>query len=226
MKVILYCRVSTEEQASTGVSLAAQRARLLQYAELFDLEVVDTVIDAGQSAKTLNRPGLQKALTALVAGEAQGLVVCKLDRLTRSVRDLADLLEQYFGTRFALHSVAEKVDTSSAAGRMILNIMTTVAQFEREAISERTSFALQHKMAMGEHVGAPPLGYVVVDGRLEEVPEELATVDRIRELRAQGLVLRDIAAQLEAEGRKTKRGGTTWHSQTVNRILSRFEVQA
>lgn len=224
MKVIGYVRVSTEEQATTGVSLDAQRARLKMYAELHELELVAVIEDAGVSAKTLNRPGLQAALAALDAGEAEGLLVVKLDRLTRSVRGLADLLEQYFGTRFALHSVAERVDTSSAAGRMILNIMTTVAQFEREAISERTSHALQYKMAQGEHIGAPPMGYALVDGKLEEIPEELETVKRIRELRAQGLVLRDIAAQLEAESRRTKRGGTRWHSQTVNRILQRIEA--
>ncbi len=224
MKVILYARVSTEEQSASGVSLSAQQAKLQQYAELFDLEVTDVILDAGQSAKDLNRPGLQAALAALDEGKAEGLVVCKLDRLTRSVRDLADLLERYFGTRFALHSVAEKVDTSSAAGRMILNIMTTVAQFEREQVGERTSAALQFKISQGEHVGAPPLGFKMVDGDLQKVDSEQETIDRIAELRSEGHPLREIATILGDEGRKTKRGGD-WHPQTVARVVKRLEAQ-
>lgn len=224
MKVIGYVRVSTEEQASAGVSLDAQRAKLEQYAALYDLELVDVVIDAGASAKNLRREGLTRALAALEAGEAEALLVCKLDRLTRSVRDLADLLERYFGNRFALLSVAEKVDTSSAAGRMILNIMATVSQWEREVIGERTSAALQHKLANGEHVGAPALGFEVVDGRLAQVDTEQETVNRIAELHAAGHVLRDIAATLAIEGRTTKRGGQ-WHPQTVARVIKRLEAR-
>lgn len=224
MKVIGYVRVSTEEQATAGVSLDAQRAKLEQYASLYDLELVDVVIDAGASAKNLRRDGLTSALAALDAGKAEGLLVCKLDRLTRSVRDLADLLEQYFGNRFALLSVAEKVDTSSAAGRMILNIMATVSQWEREVIGERTSAALQHKISQGEHVGAPALGYEVAEGALRTVEGEQETVNRIAELHAEGLTLRDIAAKLTAEGRKTKRGGE-WHPQTVARVIKRLEAR-
>jgi DNA invertase Pin-like site-specific DNA recombinase len=223
MKVIGYIIVSTDEQAQGGHSLGAQRAKLEQYASLYDLELVAIIEDAGFSAKTMDRPGLKAALAALDAGEAEGLLVCKLDRLTRSVRDLSDLLEGYFGTRHALLSVAEKVDTSSAAGRMILNIMATVSQWEREVIGERTSAALQHKKANGEYLGAPPLGFKMVDGALSKVDEEQETLQRIRDLAATGLVLREIAAQLTAEGRKTKRGGD-WHPQTVARILKRAEA--
>lgn len=101
MKVIGYVRVSTEEQATQGVSLAAQEAKLRQYRELFGHDLVEVVNDGGQSAKTLNRPGLQSALAALKNGQADGLLVLKLDRLTRSVRDLGELLESYF-TKSAL----------------------------------------------------------------------------------------------------------------------------
>lgn len=224
MKVIGYIRVSTDEQAQGGHSLAAQRAKLEQYASLYDLELVAVIEDAGFSAKSTERPGLRQALSALDAGKAQGLVVCKLDRLTRSVRDLSDLLESHFGTKYALLSVAEKVDTSSAAGRMILNIMATVSQWEREVIGERTSAALQHKIANGEHVGAPALGFAVIDGELALVESEQETLRRIRELSAEGRTLRDVAAALAAEGRKTKRGGD-WHPQTISRVLKRSEVQ-
>ncbi len=220
MKVIGYIRVSTDEQAQSGVSLEAQRAKLEQYAELYDLDLVEVVIDAGVSAKNLNRDGLKAALLALDGGQAAGLLVAKLDRLTRSVRDLSDLLEKYFGTRYALLSVAEKVDTSSAAGRMILNIMATVSQWEREVIGERTSAALQHKIAQGQHVGSPALGFKMSDGQLEQDQAELAVVQRVFELRGAGLTLQAIADTLNHEGIATKRGGK-WHPSTVTYILSR-----
>jgi len=223
MKVIGYVRVSTEDQAAHGVSLEAQRRKLEQYSELFDHELVDVVIDAGASAKSLKREGLSSALARLDAGEAEGLLVAKLDRLTRSVKDLGSLLDDYFRARFSLLSVADQIDTSTAAGRLVLNVLASVSEWEREAIGERTSAALQHKIANGEHVGAPALGFDVVKGRLKKNKEEAATINRLRELAAEGRTLRDIAATLKEEGFKTKRGGN-WHPQTVSRVLKRLEA--
>lgn len=206
MKVVAYVRVSTEEQASHGVSLAAQEAKLRSYCELYDHELVEVVVDAGQSAKSLNRPGLQQALGMLKSGEAQGLLVLKLDRLTRSVRDLGELLESYFQTA-ALISLAEQCDTSSAAGRLVLNVMTSVAQWERETTSERTSAALQYKKTQGVQLGAPAL-------------KDEATIARAVALKAEGLTLRQVAEQLTAEGFQTLKGGR-WEAMTVKRLLDR-----
>jgi DNA invertase Pin-like site-specific DNA recombinase len=102
--------------------------------------------DAGLSAKTLDRPGLQTALAMLKTGQAAGLVIAKLDRLTRSVRDLGALIEGPFAAgKAALLSVSEQIDTRTAGGRLVLNILGSVSQWEREVIGERTAAALQHK---------------------------------------------------------------------------------
>ena len=117
-KTIAYLRVSTEKQADRGVSLDAQRAKLKGYAELYELDLVEIIVDAGESAKTLDRPGLQRALRMLKAGEAEALLVVKLDRLTRSVVDLGTLVERYFAPgKAALHArvVDERVDRSEFA---------------------------------------------------------------------------------------------------------------
>ena len=139
-KVVGYVRVSTDEQANEGVSLDAQRGKLAQYADLHDLDLVATEADAGVSAKTLDRPGLRVALYRLASGEAAGLLIAKLDRLSRSVSDWNRLIEAYFGPVAGkeLFSVADSIDTRTAAGRMVLNILMSVAQWEREAIAERT----------------------------------------------------------------------------------------
>ena len=122
-RVIGYVRVSTEGQADGGVSLDAQRAKLAAYCVALDLDLVCIEEDAGLSAKTLDRPALARALDALRAGRADALLVAKLDRLTRSVRDLGTLVDTYFAAgKWALLSVADSIDTRSAAGRLVLNV--------------------------------------------------------------------------------------------------------
>ena len=209
-RTIAYIRVSTDKQADKGVSLDAQRAKVAAFAALYDLELVETVIDAGESAKTLARPGLQRALATIKAGKADALLVVKLDRLTRSVRDLGELVERYFSPgKAALLSVSEQIDTRSAAGRLVLNVLASVSQWEREAIGERTSTAMQHKKSLGEFTGgAAPYGFhLAADGEhLEELPEEQAVLAQVRELRAAGHSFRAVAAELTARGVLNRNG--------------------
>lgn len=223
MKVVGYVRVSTQDQAEEGVSLAAQRLKLQQYAELFELDLVAVIEDAGASAKSLGRDGLQQALGMLDSGQAEGLLVAKLDRLTRSVKDLGVLLDSHFRSEFSLLSVADKIDTSTAAGRLVLNVLASVSEWEREAIGERTSAALQHKKSQGQVLGCPALGYDLQDGKLSCNEEESRVLARIRELRAEGYTYRAIAKGLTSEGFKTKRGGR-WNPGTVQRYVKRMEA--
>jgi DNA invertase Pin-like site-specific DNA recombinase len=220
MRVVGYVRVSTEEQATDGVSLAAQRAKLTAYAALYDLEVVAIVEDAGVSAKTLDRPGLARVLAMVAAGEVEGVLVAKLDRLTRSVRDLGDLLDGAFA-KAALLSVGEQIDTRTAAGRLVLNILGSVAQWEREAIGERTSAALQHKRARGERVGAVPYGYRVgADGvALEADPAEQEVITVARDLVAGGLSLNRVATELASRGYAPRSGGQ-WYATQIKRMVA------
>lgn len=221
MRAVGYLRVSTDEQAERGVSLAAQRAKVEAYAGLYQLELVEVVVDAGVSAKSLDRPGLRRALAMLQAGEAAALVVLKLDRLTRSVRDLGELLDRQFGNGgAALLSVAENLDTRSAVGRMVLNIMASVAQWERESICERTKTVLDHKRTLGHRTGSIPYGLRVgADGcTLEAHPGEQAIILRARQLRS-GRSLSQISAALEAEGMVSRKGSPFLKPQ-VQRMLA------
>ena len=99
MKVVGYIRVSTEEQVTSGQSLDSQRAKAIAYAGLYDLELIEIIEDAGVSAKTLKRPGLERALAMLASGKADGLLIVKLDRLTRSVADWQKLIDRHFGEK-------------------------------------------------------------------------------------------------------------------------------
>jgi DNA invertase Pin-like site-specific DNA recombinase len=192
------------------------------YAQLYELELVEVVVDAGVSAKTLDRPGLQRALEMLKARQAEALLVVKLDRLTRSVVHLGQLVEDYFADRkWALLSVGEQIDTRSAAGRLVLNVLASVSQWEREAIGERTAAAMQHKQSLGEYIGGEFLyGFRLgPDGeRLVEDPDEQKVLTAARTLRNAGFSLRSVARELNAEGYRSRTGKQFAHVQ-VARML-------
>lgn len=211
MMAIPYCRVSTDEQATNGVSLAAQQAKLEAYCQALDIGVLRVEVDAGFSASSMNRPGLQRALSSLRRGEAGVLLVTKLDRLTRSMRDLCELIDLFRDERRSLISLGESVDTRSAAGRLVLSLLTSVGQWEREACGERTSVAKRYQIAQGRYVGGRvPYGYALEgdgDGdRLVEVPSEQAAIVEARKLRASGLSLRAVAATLAERGILSRSG--------------------
>jgi DNA invertase Pin-like site-specific DNA recombinase len=224
-KAIGYARVSTQEQAEHGVSIDAQVAKIRAYAELYDLELVDVVVDAGVSAKTLDRPGLTAVLQALDNGEAEAVVIFKLDRLTRSVVDWNILVDAYFGgkAKGVLLSVSEQVDPKSAAGRLCLNMLMSVTQWEREAIGERTKAAMAHRQACGQHVGSPAFGYEMISGELKKKICESEIVALIQQLKSEGLKLQAIADELNAQGIQTKRG-CKWQGTQVKRVLARGQL--
>ena len=163
---------------------------------------------------------MARLLSLVDAGAADTVIIAKLDRLTRSVKDLAELLERFTRRGVSLVSVADSLDTRSAAGRLVLNIMVSVSQWEREAIGERTRDAMHHKRANGERVGTVPFGYrTAADGlHLEADPAEQGILSRIHELKAAGCTTRRIAEALNGEGFTTRRG-TAWRFQYVAEAL-------
>lgn len=227
-RVIGYIRVSTDQQASEGVSLEAQREKIRAYCTALDLELVEICADNGFSAKTIERPGLADALAGLRSGRADILLVAKLDRLTRSVKDLGQLVDTYFlPGRYSLLSIGDSIDTRTASGRLVLNVLASVAQWEREAISERTSEALRHLKAQGVHIGATGYGARRLrepdaNGRrrIVTVAAEEQVITRMQELRQSGLTFSAICAVLNQDGIPSPRG-LAWKPTVVRMILLR-----
>jgi site-specific DNA recombinase len=234
-RAVGYIRVSTEDQAMTGVSLPAQRDKLKAYASLYGLELVSIEEDDGVSAKTLDRPALRRALAMIDQGQADGLLIAKLDRLSRSVRDWDELIAGYFGEKAGkqLWSVADSIDTRTAAGRLVLNVLMSVAQWEREAIAERTKDALRHKIKTRSRAGNVLYGSAIdpTDPRrskkamlpvgLVDDPAEQEAIELMRQLRADGMSLRAIADELTRKTIPTKAGQVRWDHSSVRKILSR-----
>lgn len=219
-KAIAYVRVSTEQQADEGVSIDAQESRLTDYARAMQYDLVEVIVDAGVSAKTLERPGLQRALEMLRTGAADTLMVVKLDRLTRSTKDLLSLVEKHF-QKAALISMSEQIDTRSASGRLLLTVIAAMAQWERETIGERTSAAMQHMKAQGLRAGTIPYGYrLCSDGvSVEEDQREQEMLVLARRMRKADYSLRKIAKHLESRG-YTSRAGRGFAPNQIARMVA------
>ncbi|HET6494044.1 MAG TPA: recombinase family protein [Thermoleophilia bacterium] len=234
MKVVGYVRVSTEDQAKHGFSLEAQTEKIQSYASLYDLDLVGIEVDAGLSAKDLDRPGVQRALGLLESGEAEGLLIVKLDRLTRSVTDMGNLVNRYFKEGgYVLMSVAENLDARSAAGRLMINLIGSISQWERETTGERTRDVLAHKKSQQENYCRPPFGFQwacgheshgpkvkrrEACGKLVKDPDQEEALFLAQAMRAEGMGYTRIANFLNEVQAKTPRGGD-WFATSVSRML-------
>jgi DNA invertase Pin-like site-specific DNA recombinase len=207
MRVVGYCRVSTSEQASEGVSLEMQAKKIEAYCLVKDWQLSEVITDAGESAKSLDRPGMQRLVKMVEAGEISTVIVHKLDRLTRSVADLDRLVKLFEKKGVALVSLQESLDATTATGRLMMNLLASVSQWEREVIGERTKDVMQHLRRTGQVYSRPCL-------------TKGAVISRMQQLRAEGMAYRGIAAQLAADGHQTARGGQ-WDESTVRKFLAR-----
>lgn len=208
--MIGYLRVSTEEQANSGLGLEAQRETIQRYADAHGWDVI-WYVDEGLSAKSLDRPQLQAALTRLHVlpkrRDIDGIVVAKLDRLSRSVHDFSGILKLAATRKWAVVAIDLGVDTSTPTGKLVANVMMSVAEWEREVIGERTSAAMQAAKRQGRHMG-----------RVSTLPS--GTRDRLLVLRAVR-TLACTATQLNAEGLVTATGAQ-WSANAVAKAHKRI----
>lgn len=189
---IAYCRVSTTEQAAEGYSIDGQAERLTAYAELHDLGTVTVISDPGRSGKDLERPGLQQVLQMVDDGHVAHVLTWRLDRLSRNLHDLILLADRFGQADVALHSFTERLDLSSATGRMFYNILGSFAQFYREQLSENVRMGMHQAARQGRWTNRPPTGYDLVDGVLV-ANDDAVVVRQIYRLRLDGMSQREIA---------------------------------
>jgi DNA invertase Pin-like site-specific DNA recombinase len=206
MEVIGYLRVSTDEQAASGLGLDAQRARITAEATHKGWNV-RWLVDEGYSAKNLARPAMAEALRLLAAHEADVLVVAKLDRLSRSVVDFSNTLATAKKQRWAVVLLDLGVDTSTPNGKLVAGLMAQIAEWERDIIAQRTKEALAAAKARGARLGRP-----------RATPDHV--VARVVDLHSAGLSLRAIARSLTDASVPTTRGAAEWRASSVRRVLN------
>jgi len=220
MKAVGYIRVSTQGQADDGVSLDAQESKIHAWATLNNSQVIICRDEGISGKRSENRPGLQSALDQVGKGDA--LVVYSLSRLSRSTKDTLTIADALAKKEADLVSLSEKIDTTSAAGKMVFRMLAVLSEFERDQISDRTRFALAHKKSNNEKTGGDvPFGYRCKAGKLIPYPEEQKTVNLMLSLRKKGHTLRAICGVLEAYGIVRRCGSRAWPAMTVLRIINR-----
>ena len=242
----LYIRVSTEQQVVRGESIETQKSRLLQYAKDKDLNP-KIYEDPGYSACDTNRPAFRRLIADIKAGKVASVTITKLDRMSRNLQDAIDLIYNIFEEQnVSLHALDQQLDTASPTGRLMINLLATVAQWEREMTSERVSIDMRHRAQKGKWCGGPvPYGYASYsslvrqfqenglskedafkkasaicqeEGMLYPHPENAVTVKKMFDRYLETKSQRAVTHWLNNEGYKTPRG-TTWASSSVSRIL-------
>lgn len=216
-----YVRVSTEGQATQGVSMEAQKAKIRAWAVANDHTLIGIHVDEGISGgKVTNRPELQEAISEACKNHA-ALVVYSLSRLARSTKDALEISERLRKAKADLVSLSERIDTTSAAGKMVFRMLAVLAEFERDLVSERTTMALRHLKSQHRRISHNiPFGWELADdGRyLVRNEAEQKVIALIRDLHEKGMSLRAIAAELNRRGLRTKKNKRFSHI-TVYRIL-------
>ena len=227
MKAIGYCRVSTTTQSEEGVSLDMQKERVAAWCVANGYELTAVFVETVSGGKTVNRPEVLKAIS-LVCKVRGVLVVYSLSRLARSVRDTLSIAERLDKAGANLASLTERIDTSSALGKMVFRLLSTLNEFERDQLSERTAGALAHLRRANRKISARiPLGYDLATDGVTLVPNaaEQGVLSRVHELRVRGLSYAAIACEMKKAGIATKMGGR-WHPSTVEAILRRQQKLA
>lgn len=227
VRVIGYIRVSTDRQVD-GYGLDVQRKALTVWVKANGHRLVDVFVEEGVSGKLEDRPALAYALRALKECRADGIVVPKLDRLARDLVVQEQLIAEVWRMGAALFSaVASEAeylvdDPADPSRKLIRQVLGAVSEYERAMIALRLRSGRAHKASEGGYAyGSPAFGQRAVDKALVTDDREQAALKRMAKLHAEGAPLRTIAATLDAEGYKPKRG-ERWHPTTVARCLARL----
>lgn len=219
MKAAVYIRVSTEEQAKEGFSIAAQQEKLAAFAHSQGWEIEAFYVDEGYSAKNTERPQLKSLLDAVRARRVDVVLVYRLDRLTRSVLDLYQLLEEFERYHVKFRSCTEVYDTTTAIGRLFLTLVAALAQWERENLAERVKMGMvQMAREQKRPGGPPPYGYDLREGKLVINRQEAKIVRQIFQLYLSGAGLQQIADELNERGHRGKTGAL-WNTTTLSHLL-------
>jgi DNA invertase Pin-like site-specific DNA recombinase len=207
LRAVGYVRCSTEEQHLSGLGLEAQRASIRAEAGRRGWDLVEVFADTASGQSLSRRPGLEAALRMLESGDAAALVVSRLDRLSRSTKDFATLMERAQRRGWAPVVLDLGVDATTPAGELVASVMVSVAQWERRTVAARTREALAAKKAQGAKLGRP---------------RSLPTITRKRivRMRERGKTFREIADSLNAQGVPTAQGGARWYASTVRHVTA------
>lgn len=218
IRAAIYTRVSTEDQAKEGFSLDAQLEKLISYCKARDWTIGGEYVDDGYSGRNVKRPAYNKMMMEMNKWDI--LLVLKMDRIHRNSKNFMTMMEYLKKEEKEFVSMTESLDTSTAMGRFVMDIIQRIAQLESEQIGERVYIGMEQKArtnggVLGFNI---PYGYDYIEGKLIVNKEQEKHVNRIFEMYLDGLSMKKIAESLNIDNIPTKQN-KTWGSQTVSLIL-------
>ncbi|MCL2360678.1 MAG: recombinase family protein [Defluviitaleaceae bacterium] len=225
LNTAIYVRVSTDEQAKEGYSIRAQIDKLKNYIEIKDWGLYKVYADEGISGKNISdRPAINELIDDIKSGKVNNVLVYKIDRLTRSTKDLIELTELFNNAKCGFNSLMESIDTQTASGRMFLKIIGIFAEFERENTIERVKLACEKKVKEGFTLAGSTMSYGYDRENGEKVQtinhEEAKIVREVYSMYLDGnMSYAGIARNLNHRGIKPKRG-EAWHHASIRGILT------
>ena len=224
-RAYIYVRVSTARQAKEGLSLQAQEHTLREYARLNQFEVVEVIRDEGLSGRKMNRPGFQRVMQAVEKNEVDAVIVYSLSRFARNIVGMHNAMTTMDKHGVAFHSYTDRVDTSSAMGRFVLNMISAMNELESELIGERVSTAIEENKRRGKtYCRNTPFGTRADRaGKIVEDDRERKVVGKVLELRRKYcLTLRQVAEELERLGFVNRNGRVSWSHVSVLKIERQY----
>jgi len=230
-----YCRVSTLEQAEMGDSIDTQKNKIIEFAKKHDLNILNIFCDLGVSGAVPPhlRPEMKKLLLNLEAGNAQGLIIHKIDRLSRSIKDFINLIDGFNKKNIEIFIINPEINTKTTYGKFTINLLSVISELERDIIKERTIDVLKNKKAKGERTGTVPYGKQLAKGStslLVDNDEEQQTINIARELRAERKIVngrpkpktyKEICEILTEQGRKNKSGNINWFPNQIKNMCTK-----
>jgi len=220
MKAVIYSRVSHIEQVQNGSSLETQKDRIEDFCRYKGIEVVEHYKDAGISGRKFeNRPNFVRMMQRIERGDINAVVVYSLSRFGRNIRETLNYLERLEKWGVAFYAIDLGIDTSTSHGKLIMQIMSALSEFESNQMSDRIRAVMGHnKSKKITYCGNPPLGYDNVDGTLKPKKDEIKIVQEIFAMHKKDLSMNEIARQLNKNGYKGKKGGE-FYAVTIQKIL-------
>jgi|JI10StandDraft_1071094.scaffolds.fasta_scaffold95715_5 site-specific DNA recombinase len=218
MRVVIYTRVSSGEQAQDGVSLENQLMKCRIYCQYKDMEIIEEITDEGVSGKkTDKRPGFVRIMDLVKNRECDAVVVYSLSRFCRNTAGTITAIEQMNKKDVAFHSLTENIDTTTAVGKLFLSMIAAFSEFECNITGERTKSALDYKKSKGEALGSVPYGFKRSGKMLvrDEAEQEIITL--IMGLHFNDYSYGEICTELQSRGLTPR--GQAWHRQSISNII-------
>ncbi len=204
--VALYCRVSTQEQAVDGYSISAQLQTLRQYAQMYGWEIAGEYVDEGISGKNIkDRPAIKQLIEEVKTQNFQAILVWKISRLSRNMLDTLTLLDMFEENNVKFISYSENFDTGSPIGKLVVQLMASIAEMERNTLSENVKLGMTQRAREGYWNGGVVFGYDSIEKELIVNSDEAQLVTYIFNMYAEGKGLKAIANHLNKSGYRTKR---------------------